>query len=1023
MQLNDKQKEAVEALDGPVLVLAGAGAGKTRVLVERILNLIKSKKAEAHEILAITFTNKAAKEMRERVLARIDSDDELNRPINALYSGLGVPFISTFHSLGVHIMREQARFLGIKKHFSILDRQDSGRLIKQAIKQMGLDPKEEDPKGILNAISRAKSDALSPELFLAEANSFKKEQTAHIWRLYEDAKKKEGAFDFDDLLLVPLRLLQENDEVLRHYQNLWKYILVDEYQDTNKVQFEILRLLAGAHGNIFVVGDVDQCLTGDTQVKISKNKSKKISQIKAGDKVLSAVAPDKMGLRVIKRVLKKKSKEQLVKVELANGKSIVSSKRHVFFAQFENEFLPDMHFVYLMYKEGFGFRLGISKTYKADGKRKKVLGFAQRARQEHAGKTWVIETCGSESEARIRELELSLKYKIPTIVFMARTLKDRKIQGPSAEQKLINEFYKNFDSEEGAKKLMRDYGLYFDYPHYLLQSANGKRLNLNIVLNGEPRANRSLHRISLLTYDPDAVKSLKEAGFKIRPAKRGSKSYRYESAFANMEDIIERIDKIKSAVPSINVNFKIRLKKSKYKNHKTSVPFMPASSLRPGMLLYTDSFKPVLIKKITFLDKDLTLYDLDIESSHNFVANGIIVHNSIYSWRGANYENMLFFKEHFPGAKEIFLEQNYRSTKTIIEAANAVIEKNEKRPEKVLFTEGPQGEHISFLTEFDAKREAFAVAKKAKELIECGVPADEIAVLYRMNFISRVLEEAFLAEGVPYQMLGTRFFERKEVKDLLSFLKLSLNRDSLVDLHRAAGAVPRGLGKQTLLKIQEKKISELGAAAQAKVQSFFKMLDEIQDFAGKNKVSDTLKFVLEKSGMKTLLEGKGDDGQERLLNLFELIELSKKYDDLEPSEALLKFLEEAALAQDQDELEKEAQGVKLMTVHASKGLEFKVVFIVAAEQGIFPVEKLSEDDDEEEERRLFYVAITRAEEKLFISRAFERQVYGELRMQEPSEFLSDIPSELVQDESEFDETAESPFKNRGHDRGVDLIEW
>jgi len=281
-----------------------------------------------------------------------------------------------------------------------------------------------------------------------------------------------------------------------------------------------------------------------------------------------------------------------------------------------------------------------------------------------------------------------------------------------------------------------------------------------------------------------------------------------------------------------------------------------------------------------------------------------------------------------------------------------------------------------------------------------------------------------LQEGVPYQLLGTRFFDRKEVKDLLSFLKLALNRDSLVDLHRAASAVPRGLGKQTLLKIQEKKTDELGVAAKAKVQSFFKMLDEIKESASKNKVSETLRLALEKSGLKTHLESKGEDGQERLLNLFELIELSKKYDDFEPAEATLKFLEEAALAQDQDELEKSEEAVKLMTVHASKGLEFKVVFIVATEQGIFPVERFSDEDDEEEERRLFYVAITRAKEKLFISRAMQRQVYGETSLQEPSEFLSDIPEHLLEDESEIDEFADSPFKNRGHDRGgVDLIEW
>ncbi len=656
MRLNPKQKEAAESLDGPVLTVAGAGAGKTRVLVERIINLIKSGKAEAHEILAITFTNKAAKEMRERVLVRIDSDKDLNRPVNALYSGLGVPFVSTFHSLGVHIMREQVKCLQIKKHFAILDRQDQKRIIKEAMKKLGLDPKEKDPNFFINSISRAKSDALSPELYLERANSYSKEEIYHVWSFYEKIKKDEGSFDFDDLLLVPLRLLQESDEVLEYYRGVWRYILVDEYQDTNKVQFELLRLLAGKEQNIFAVGDIDQ---------------------------------------------------------------------------------------------------------------------------------------------------------------------------------------------------------------------------------------------------------------------------------------------------------------------------------------------------------------------------------SIYAWRGAKPDLMLLFEKHFKGAKVIFLEQNYRSTKNIIEAANAIIEKNQKRQKKILFSENKEGEKIKLMQAFSAQDEARKIARKAKELIENGFDASEIAVLYRMNFVSRVLEDAFLSEGVPYQILGTKFFERKEVKDLISFLRLALNRDSLADLYRATSAVPRGIGKVALLKIQEKKVDELPASSQAKIKNFSAMLDEIYNFALKNRLSESLKFILDKSGLQEHLKSKGQDGQERLANLFELVELSKKYDIFPPEEALEKFLDEVALSQDQDELEKSEGGVRLMTVHASKGLEFKAVFVVALEQGIFPAERFDEKDDEEEERRLFYVAITRAKEKLYLSFASERQVFGQTRFSEPSEFLQDLPESVLEAESDFQDENQNSNKNKnlGHDRGIDLIEW
>ncbi len=1022
MQLNEKQKEAVEALEGPVLVVAGAGAGKTRVLTERILNLIKKGKAEAHEILAITFTNKAAKEMRERVLALLNTDKELNRPVNAMYSGIGVPFISTFHSLGVHIMREQAKILGIKKHFNILDRQDSVKFIKDAMKQMMLDPKEEDPKAVLNEISRAKADALTPELYLEMVNSFKKEQTAHLWRLYENAKQKEGAFDFDDLLLVPMKLLQENQKVLEYYQNVWKYILVDEYQDTNKVQFEMLRLLAEKHQNIFAVGDEDQCFVSGTKIKLPDGKEKDISKIKTGEHVLSLIAPETLRPRKVTRVIKKQSSGDLYKITTLRKRELVASAKHMFFSQFEELLTPQKHFVYLMYKKDLGFRLGVTQTYSSTQRKRSTMGFAQRLRQENADKLWIVKVCSNEQEARFNEAVLSLKYGIPTMVFKARFTSKRPGKNTIAsEQKMIDALYQTVDTKQAAKKLMNDFGLHFDFPHLAAQSASGKRLNINVVLSSHLSWRETMaHRVSIVTQNKDAVAKLKQLGLSVRKSKRNSPSFRVETAYANIEKVMDFIDKVQSAIPEVEAYFKIRIKKSAHKNHRTAVSFMPASSLREGMVLYDSNFKADIIEKIEKVKRKVYVYDLDIEGTHNYVANDILVHNSIYAWRQAKIENILNFDKFFPNTKKIFLEQNYRSTKTIIEASNAVIEKNEKRQEKTLFTERHQGEPIELLVSHSAQSEAQKIAKRAKEFIQKGTPPNEIAVLYRVNFVSRVLEEAFLREAVPYQILGTRFFDRKEVKDFLSFLRLAFNRDSLVDLHRAAGAVPRGLGKVTLLKVQEGKVDELSASAKAKLQNFFNLLDEARAFATQNKLSDSLKFLLEKSGLKTHLESKGEDGKERLLNIFELINLASKYDSLPGEEAVFKFLEEAALAQDQDELEKDAPAVKLMTVHAAKGLEFNTVFVVALEQGIFPLERMGEDEDEEEERRLFYVALTRAKEKLFLSRALERTVYGETHLTEPSEFLQDIPEHLLEQE----DIIETRFDDHDSQSGkIDLIDW
>ena len=1020
MQLNPKQKEAAESLDGPVLVVAGAGAGKTRVLVERIVNLIKSGKAQAHEILAITFTNKAAKEMRQRVLARIDSDKDLNRPVNALYSGLGIPFVSTFHSLGVHIMREQAKTLGIKKHFNILDRQDQTRLIKESIKKLGLDPKEKDTKSIINTISRAKSDALNPELYLSQANSYYKEELYHIWSYYEKFKKEQGAFDFDDLLLVPLKLLQENDEVLSYYQNVWKYILVDEYQDTNKVQFELLHILADKHKNIFVVGDIDQCVTGDTMVKVDDNFEKPISELKNGDKILSPCGPGQTCEARILRFQKKEIKNaSLINIRTDDEKEIISTKEHIYFAGYIYKKTPQKSFVYLMFKQELGYRVGVTQVY-TKGQKRRVLGFKQRLNQEHADKIWIIRSFDTEKEARFFEQYVSVKYGLPTLAFVSRA------SGKNAtisDQDLINDLFAKLNTENNAKRLMRVYGLYEGYPHHIASASAHKRTNVTVTIGAEKRSNAYLSRISVVSYDKKVINTLKELGLSVRRTKKHQRSFRYESAFADYKDALFIAQQIQN---KLNANIVLKARFGKQKPDKrlhNSLMFTPASSLREGMCLFDSSGSYKLIESVEEIKKDkAVVYEIDVERYHSYFANGIATHNSIYSWRGAKPDLMLLFEKHFEGAKVISLEQNYRSTKTIIDAANSVIEKNQRRIKKTIFSENEDGDKIVYSEYFSAQDEAQAVAKKAKELIKTGVSPDEIAVLFRMNFISRVLEEAFLQEGVPYQLLGTKFFERKEVKDIISFLRLAINRDSLVDLHRASGAVPRGIGKVALLKIQEKKLDELSAGSRAKVENFFKLLDEIHSFALSNKLSDTLKFTLEKSGMEAHLKSKGSDGQERLANIFELIELSKKYDSFAPDEALEKFLEEASLSQDQDELEDKKRGVKLMTVHASKGLEFENVFLVALEQGIFPAERFDEKDDEEEERRLFYVALTRAKKRLFLSRAFERQVFGKSHFTETSEFIEDIPDELIEISNSVD-AKDTENKNLGHDRGVDLIEW
>lgn len=623
--LNSQQRIATETLGGPLLIVAGAGAGKTKTITHRILNLIKSG-VQPSRILAITFTNKAAKEMRERVFHLIETDKTLNIPISFNER----PFVSTFHALGVHIIKEKGSAIGLHRNFTIFDRGDSKRVVKEALEELNYDTKEYEPGTILNAISRAKGDGMTLSHYKDKAKDFYTKLVSMVWEKYEAVLNKEKSLDFDDLLLKTVILLRNYPEIKKYYSSVWNYIHIDEYQDTNRVQYEIATLLAEEHRNICVVGDVDQ---------------------------------------------------------------------------------------------------------------------------------------------------------------------------------------------------------------------------------------------------------------------------------------------------------------------------------------------------------------------------------NIYSWRGADITNLLNFEKEYPEAKVILLEENYRSTQTIITAANNVIKKNLIRKDKNLFTKNIEGEKIELLISYTEQEEARVIAENAKDIIDNGGEPREIAVLYRANFQSRVLEEAFLKKNIPYQVLGVRFFERKEVKDVLSFIKASLNRESTSDLVRIVNVPPRGIGKATILKVVTGQENTLGPGLRNKVAQFLNLLEQIKGIAKSQSPSQLIKFILRESGIENSYRNGSPEEQDKLENLRELVTVASQYDYLPIGEGIEKFLENSALATDQDELEKDNNAVKLMTVHASKGLEFDYVFIAGLEEDLFPHQRMNDGEVSqsqlEEERRLFYVALTRARKKVFLSYSQLRTIYGAQKLNTPSNFISDIGDEHI----------------------------
>jgi DNA helicase-2/ATP-dependent DNA helicase PcrA len=653
-----------------------------------------------------------------------------------------------------------------------------------------------------------------------------------------------------------------------------------------------------------------------------------------------------------------------------------------------------------MKKEGIGWRLGTTSVY-TKGQIKPMLGFVQRLNHEHGDGIWIIETHQDSQSARISEYILSLQHQIPTLPFVAR--KGASVGGYVHDQASLAKVFNAFDTNQSAIKLLQKYGLPETTPHHRPQTSNSDRQNIIVSLCGDRRGKTPMHRLSVAGSNQETKRLLSQAGFATRPARAGSVSWRIELVNKSFETILKYVNQLTALMPQAIVIETARLGKQESSGqiNKNSLPCIPAGSVREGMVMFTETGSYDRVVEVDRqADKPSDVYDLTVNPTHNFIANGITTHNSIYSWRGADIKNVMQFERHFPRATTILLEENYRSTQTIIAASNDIIKKNRNRVDKNVFTNNQEGEKITLYAAMTGYDEAEYIAMTAKSLIADGADPTSIAVLYRTNFQSRSLEEAFLNFAVPYQLLGTKFFERKEVKDVLSYLRLALNPGSNADLARVINEPARGIGKVTLLKIIEGNRADLNKGAQEKLATFDAIMADITKTASEKPLSDTIKYIMARSGIEGMYrEEKTEEALERLENLRELVTLASRYNELPPLEAVEQLLESAALQSDQDEIKdkEELNAVRLMTVHAAKGLEFTYVFIAGLEEGLFPHERLDDGKtDQEEERRLFYVALTRAEKKIFLTYAHMRTIFGSQRINVPSSFLSDISKEHVE---------------------------
>jgi DNA helicase-2/ATP-dependent DNA helicase PcrA len=631
--LNEAQREAVLATEGPVLVVAGAGSGKTRVLTHRIAHLVSTCGVKPQEILAITFTNKAAGEMRERLE-------------NILGDVAPRMWVMTFHAACGRILRREAPRLGYRSNFTIYDQADQVRLVKQCLEELERDPKRFVPRGIHAQISMAKNQLIGTEEYKARVASFYDQTVADAYALYQRRLHSSNAVDFDDLLMLTVEVLERFPEAMTRWQKAFRYVLVDEYQDTNHAQYRLLQLLAGQHRNVFAVGDPDQ---------------------------------------------------------------------------------------------------------------------------------------------------------------------------------------------------------------------------------------------------------------------------------------------------------------------------------------------------------------------------------SIYAFRGADIRNILEFERDFGGGRLIALEQNYRSTNSILRAANSVIAQNRERKPKNLWSELGEGDPVRVVEVEDEHAEARFVAAEVAALIEEGYAGSELAVFYRTNAQSRVLEDVLVRQEIPYQVIGgPKFYERAEIKDAIAYLQVIDNAYDAVSLTRIANRPRRGIGDASLARLQTfadtqgislwetlERADEagVGAAPLKAVERFRTLMQSSMAGALELSVTELLERVLEKSGYLESLEAERTvEAQGRIENLLELVGVTREYQERAEEPSLSEFLQQISLFSDQDDLSAERSLVTLMTLHNAKGLEFRAVFLIGMEEGVFPHSRSLEEQGLEEERRLAYVGLTRAKERLTLTHAASRSLWGARGYNLPSRFLDELPQEEIERE-------------------------
>jgi DNA helicase II / ATP-dependent DNA helicase PcrA len=995
-RLNPQQRKAVTAGNGPVLVLAGPGSGKTRVLTQRVAYLIANEGIRPYRILAVTFTNKAAREMQTRVEKLLGADAT---------QGM---MLGTFHSICARLLRREADFLPIQSNFVIFDADDQERIVKGIIKEFGLNDKMYRAVSVHGSISNAKNELIAADDY--PITNYRDEVVKRVYTEYQKRLVASNAVDFDDILMYTARLLEDNPSVREKYARRFEHVLVDEFQDTNLAQYTLLKHLASAHHNIFVVGDPDQCFPKGTSIRTPKG-NKLIDKLEIGDVVLSASGRGSTLASRVTHIGKRHFEDELIEAITLGGYSFRATPNHIVFARLGAA--PNLHYVYLMYRKDKGYRIGIASHTRSVGTTERKIGLQVRSNQENADRVWVLKVCSNRNEAHYWEAYYSFTYGLPTTVFHVRGRRMRM------SQDYIDKLFQEIDTSSNAEQLLSDLEMDSEYPHYVPQGTFRNVVNIRYFGDGRQTSESPwhAHRVDLWSNDPKLANQLKAKGYHPRIHNRNN--WRIGINRLNYDDIHSAADQLSEAAGNAEIVTGAFLVDKGDLPLAQRFSLMPASHLHPTMIVAIEKNGRIIedeiieVKRIPYKGN---VYDLEIENLHNYIAGGIVVHNSIYRWRGADWRNVQRFEQDHPEAQVILLEQNYRSRQNILDAAMSVINRAPHRRKKNLFTERGSGEKIYYYEAPDDYSEASFVVDSIAQLVASrDFEPGECAVMYRTNAQSRLLEEAFLQARLPYRLVGAqRFYGRREVKDIIAFMRLVYNPSDEASLDRVINVPPRGIGDKTLSTLH-------GVASQNNTSSGLVLMDLARgsdspywnQFTGRSvtaladfgaslanwkaaspalTVSELFDRIVNDLNYKIYIDDESEEGEERWENIQELRRVAVEFD----TQTIDEFLENVALVADQDTIKDDINAPTLLTLHAAKGLEFGAVFIVGLDDGILPHSRSFDEPEEmEEERRLFYVGITRAKDRLYLIRSVQRGGRGYAEETYPSRFLDDLPEDLI----------------------------